>query len=165
MTSIAQFVPVRSPQPHSVLVRPTLPAVRPTPARRSEDRQFDLMLDSFEHHGGIRSGNHIALMMRRRSAQPVSELARAIVERRVVCLRQGSELLVPLFQFDPQSMQLLPEASAVIAALAPAFDDWEVAFWFVQPNRRLDELAPIDVLRSDPQAVLEAAREDSRRVH
>ncbi len=44
--------------------------------------------------------------------------------------------------------------------LAGAFDAWDLCCWLAAPNSSLDDRAPLDVLESDPGAVLQAARVD-----
>ena len=70
------------------------------------------------------------------------------------------ERLLPLFQFETPDMSVHAGASQVIRELVDAFDDWEVALWFAQPNSWLHDEVPADLVRCDPAAVLRAARTD-----
>jgi hypothetical protein len=57
-------------------------------------------------------------------------------------------------------MSIRPEAAAVLAELAGTFDDWELASWLAEPNAWLQGRTPVDALRAEPRAVLDAARAD-----
>ena len=99
-------------------------------------------------------------MLRKRTSQPISMLARWIVERRVVSFGLRGEYLVPMFQFEGTYMAVRRSVSAVLAELKGVFDDWDLATWFVLPNDWLGGHAPVHVLPIDPHAVLQAARAD-----
>jgi hypothetical protein len=99
-------------------------------------------------------------MLRQRTSQPISMLARWIVERRVVSFGLRGEYLVPMFQFEGAYMAVRRSVSAVLAELKGVFDDWDLAIWFASPNDWLGEHAPLHVLPIDPHAVLQAARAD-----
>jgi hypothetical protein len=122
--------------------------------------QHIMMVDAYRRTGGLLSGAEIALLLRRHSTQPLSLLARWIVTRRVVSYVWRSEILVPLFQFDPDDMSLRRETGQVVDELADAFDDWELAAWFARPNSWLQDAAPVELIDVDQPAVLQAARAD-----
>jgi len=64
-----------------------------------------------------------------------------------------------MFQFSPD-LGLKPGLKAVLAELVSEYDGRRLAEWFVEPNGWLDEARPIDVLDSNPEEVLQAARAD-----
>lgn len=130
------------------------------PANRIEDRQFLSMTQAFGRAGGLTSGDAVARLLRKRSDQPISMLARWIVERTIVSVEWQSQLLIPLFQFDQRDMSLRPCVAQVVQELRSVFDDWELALWFTQPNIWLRDAAPVDVVQRETAAVLEAARTD-----
>lgn len=57
-------------------------------------------------------------------------------------------------------MSLRAEAAAVLAELSDAFDDWDAALWFAQPNSWLQGCAPVDLITLDPSSVYQAAWAD-----
>jgi hypothetical protein len=129
-----------------------------TPLRRIEDRQFAMMEVAYRRHGGLASGDDVARLLRRRTSQPLSILARWIVDRQIVNFRWQSRLLVPLFQFAAEGMNLRPLVLQVIDELAPTMDDWMLAYWFAEPDAQLGDRCPLDLLDSDPLALCGAAR-------
>ena len=132
----------------------------PGRVHRLEDRQFALMQQAFAQSGGIHDGDRVGRIMRAHWDQPVSALARWIVDRRIVSFNHHGATWIPTFQFDLDSMDLDPSAARVIDELVPAFDDWDLALWFASPNDALEGAAPVSVLAMDPDAVLIAARID-----
>jgi hypothetical protein len=128
--------------------------------RRIEEQRLDDLVKSYRRGGGLIEANALALRLRERSDQPISRLARWIVGRDVVVVAGHGVLLVPLFQFDTATGEVLAVVRRVLDELNGAFDDREVAHWFVQPNCWIDDHWPLDLLESDPAAVVEAARAD-----
>jgi hypothetical protein len=111
-------------------------------------------------HGGILCVDQVASLMRAGEAQPVSRLARWIVEGSVVHFEWHSRVFLPMFQFEVPGLSLRPEAVAVMAELKDVFDDLGLALWFARSNSLLDGDAPIDRMADDAAAVVQAARAD-----
>jgi len=128
--------------------------------RRLEDRQFPEMGRAFEGQGGWVGGDEMARRMRRHWEQPISVLARWIVERRIVNIAWHSQILIPAFQFSSDDMRIRPVVSAALAELRDVFDDWEIAMWFAQPNAWLHEQRPTDLAARGDVIVIGAARTD-----
>lgn len=135
---------------------PPMPTARPTLA----DLGYLAMVQQYRASGGLATGNEVVGLMRGVFDQPVSVLARWIVQREVVCFAWKSEHLLPMFQFELRSMSLLPHLQAILSELVPVFDEWELALWLAQPNSWLQGAAPMDLIGPDSSAVLGAARAD-----
>ena len=84
----------------------------------------------------------------------------ALLTRAGVNFERQSQTLVPLFQFDLSDMSLRPSVTAILRELTDVFDDLALALWFAEPNAWLADSSPVDVLTSDPDSVLAAARAD-----
>ena len=160
------FIPEGSDREPS-LARVTTPllhelirAVDATPSRRIEDRQYGEMQRAYGRSGGLAAGDDVARRLRRRVDQPLSTVARWIVERRIVSFDWQSQILVPLFQFDLNDMSLRSEVAGVVNELNHVFDSWELAVWFAQPNAWIDGACPVDTIFHEPIEVLQAARAD-----
>jgi len=140
---------------------PTLSLRPPASAWPADaDARASEFMHAFSRTGVLVSGEDMTLLLRRRTSQPISMLARWIVERRVVSFAWRGEYLVPMFQFEGVYMTVRRSVSAVLAELNGAFDDWDLATWFALPNSWLHDEAPVDVLPCDPHSVLQAARAD-----
>ena len=129
-------------------------------ADRVEDRQLAAMSCGFQRHGGVATADEVVRLMRRRSDQPISTLARWIVDRSIVHFAWQGATLLPLFQFDRDRMLPDPIVISVVRELRDAFDDWEIALWFVTPNAGTNGVAPVAAFESNPSAALAAARTD-----
>jgi len=132
----------------------------PDAFRRLEDRQFLDMSRAFAAHGGWVSGDEMARRMRRHWDQPISVLARWIVKRQIVNIVSHAQILIPVFQFSADDLQIRLVVRAALAELKGVFDDWEIAAWFAQPNVWLGEQRPLDLVAGNHVAVIEAARAD-----
>lgn len=142
------------------MYRSTVKRPAPTLQHRLEDRQLLVMQQAFRPTGGMVSGDEMARLLRRRSEQPISMLARWIVAREAVNFEWQSQTLVPLFQFDLSDMSLRSSVTGILLELTDVFDDLAMALWFAEPNAWLADLPPVEVLTSDPASVLDAARAD-----
>ena len=118
------------------------------------------LLDAFSDIGGVVNGDALASLLRGCTEQPISLLARWIVQREVISFSWHSQTLLPLFQFDLEALQVRPGVPQVIAELRQAFDDVELADWFARPNSWLQGGTPARRFQSDLPAVLQAARAD-----
>jgi hypothetical protein len=110
--------------------------------------------------GGIVSGDCFSQLLRHGQDQPISTLARWIVNRDVVSFEVHGQIWLPMFQFDPSDLHVRPGVKKVIDELRGVFDDWELAEWFAHPNSSLAGQTPASEVVCNEQAVLEAARVD-----
>lgn len=118
------------------------------------------LVNVYKRHGGVLSGDELVRTMRDHQAQPMSLLARRIVERRMVCFACHSQTYIPSFQFASKPVELLSGVQAVLLELVPALDDYALAHWFAMPNCWLQFKVPAVLVARDPLAVLQAARAD-----
>jgi hypothetical protein len=121
---------------------------------------FSTMAVAYWRTGGLMTSDELLCLVRQHADQPISRLARWIVTRQVVSFTWQSHTLLPMFQFDPADMALRAGPREVTLELAGAFDSWDLASWFAQPNAWLQGEAPVDVIARDQPSVLRAARAD-----
>jgi hypothetical protein len=120
--------------------------------------QFDCMCNAFAHHGGLVQADDIVRSMRGRIEQPISALARQMVSREVITVEWRSKMLVPMFQFDENSMDPTSACREIFTELSDVMDDWTIALWFATCNPLLDGMPPVDVLTPCWNKALQAAR-------
>jgi hypothetical protein len=138
--------------------RPGLPA--PGWHERQMNEEFVAMTRAFGQTGGISHGDDIARRLSEYAAQPISIVARWIVNREALAFAWNRQTLLPLFQFDPSSMTLRPGVSVILRELSDVFDSWGCALWFVQSNAWLADQLPVDLMETSAREVLDAARVD-----
>ena len=117
-------------------------------------------LDAYLRSGGLASGDQVIAMLRRHTSQPLSMLARWIVERRVLSFCLNGDHVMPMFQFNRVDMRVHFGIWEILAEFDGVFDNRECATWFAVGNSWLASEAPMEVIVRDPQAVLQAARAD-----
>jgi hypothetical protein len=115
---------------------------------------------AYDASGGVIDCDTLSTRLRDASTQPISILARWIVERRVVSFNWRGRTLLPAFQFDLGQLSPRAEMREVIAELPEEFDEGDLADWFARDNVWLAGRAPAAALASDLPAVLHAARAD-----
>lgn len=124
------------------------------------DGWFVDMLDAYRGSGGLVRADEIVALFDLRGGPGVAALGRWMAEGRIIGFAWASDTWLPLFQFDRADMRPKGGLQRPLAELAPVCDAWELADWFARPNAWLAERAPVGLLDSHPDAVLQAARAD-----
>ena len=148
-TAQASFDCIGRWRPRARQLRSDEPRSRPCPLR-----------STFDRFGGMVTDEQLVGWLRDHSPQPVSRLARAIVDRSVVSFECSGQRWLPLFQFDMGTLCVRREVSLVVAELRETLDDAALVSWFAEQNAWLGEAAPVEALDTQPHAVLNAARAD-----
>jgi hypothetical protein len=123
-----------------------------------EDTRAGRLSSAYRCLGGVLNADDLASAMRRSFDQPVSVLARSIVERRLVFFPVGTNFNVPCFQFEMDGWKVIPGVKLALSELLDVFDDTALAEWFVQPNCWIQYRVPCLLARVDANAVRDAAR-------
>jgi len=81
-------------------------------------------------------------------------------ERRIFGVRHHDAVYYPGFQFgeDGRPLAAVRDVLKVLSPQGPT--DWEIALWFTATASSLGDRRPVDLLREDPDAVVEAARRE-----
>jgi hypothetical protein len=147
--------------PFEGTLKPPVVPVRKELVRASgECVWLEALCNAFRSQGGLADEDEMLVMLSAQTSQPISRLARWIVDRSVVCFQSCGRAHVPLFQFDLDTLTLRPAVGAVMSELVDVFDDRELAEWFVTPSCWLDGATPVECLTSSETRVLAAARTD-----
>ena len=122
------------------------------------DDQFVSMLNAYRGSGGLARDKELLSSSRRICGFDAHMLATWMAEREVIGFYWQSRTWLPLFQFNLPDMTRAPALGQVLAELIPVYSPWELANWFSQPNPWLADCVPAEALKSEPLAVLQAAR-------
>jgi len=117
-------------------------------------------LADYSAYGGVANGNEVAERLRVTVRQPLSVLARWIVDRHVITFTCRARPMLPLFQFDFDQGCVRDGAAAALSELTAVMSDDEVARWFSLPNTWLNGAVPAQKLLIDVPGVVAAARAD-----
>jgi len=140
---------------------PTLASNQPcTRGGRRQDHEFATMSRMFDAHGSMLTAEELVQSLRTNVAQPLSIVARWIARRGAVHFTWRSRTWFPCFQFARNPMSILPAVSVIILELRDAYDDLELALWFVRRNEWLDHASPVEAIQCDAAAAVRAARID-----
>ena len=121
---------------------------------------FVALLSAYRPSGGVVRADDLSRHVRSDEPGHLTNLARKLVSGSILSFSWRQTLWVPLFQFLPDSSTIRPGVTRIMDELAGAFDTWEIAVWFVQPNSWLKGQRPLDVLDRLGAEVLQAARAD-----
>ena len=121
---------------------------------------FVALLSAYRSTGGTVRGDDLSRHVRSDAPGHLTNLARKLVSGAILSFSWRQTLWVPLFQFEDDGSEVKPAVTRILGELAGAFDSWEIAMWFVQPNSSLNEQRPVDLLDSHRVDVLQAARVD-----
>ncbi len=118
------------------------------------------LIQRYRQLGAVLTCDDMIGAMREYLDQPISRLARKIVERRIVSIPWKSRTYLPAFQFEQASCDVLQTVEVILEELTPAFDDYALADWFATSNGWLHCRIPSSLVAKEPGAVLQAARAD-----
>jgi hypothetical protein len=133
----------------------------PTPATVLQARRNAAARTALvEEFGALRS-HEVADLAESRASNRAALANRWRASNRVVAVPVGDELLYPGFQFTNEG-KAHPAVGAALEALRsdPHTTDWQAALWFASPTSWLEGRRPVDLLDSDPDAVIDAARRE-----
>lgn len=119
------------------------------------ERSFLALELAFSGTGGLLSEPQFLQRLQMFCDQPISKFARWIVDR---LFHVASPDFVPSFQFVALVPRIRPQVQTLVAELRALLGDWELAVWVAIPNVWLADPAPVDVLGTDIDGVLRAAR-------
>ena len=114
--------------------------------------------EGYRSSGGLVMASDALSMLRCVSDQPLSLLARWIVDRQVIHFVWRAQTFMPLGQFDMHTMQVRETWCKAMRCLPTEMDEWDAAWWFAEPNAMLDGSAPADALRDNAERVEQVAR-------
>ncbi len=131
----------------------------------TDEARVGALLTAYMPIGGVWSGHELVSEIRPCRSQPISIVARWLVDRRIVNVTWRAETWIPRFQFDRSPCEVgvggpLLGVQRCIADLCGFLDDLEVAEWFARPNSWLQYRRPSLLVAEDAEAVVQAARAD-----
>ena len=123
-------------------------------------RGFAAMLLAFKTTGGALRSDDLSRLLEQHKKGAQVGLAKLIASREICSFEWHCKCWVPMFQFEPGDLSVLPGPRQVISELAGIRQDWALATWFVQPNAALSGRLPVNLMQSNLDDVLAAARSD-----
>lgn len=103
------------------------------------------------------TSSQVAELAHSRAANRHALASRWRQEGRLISIGWQGQELYPAFQFGPDARPL-PAIAQVKEAFPPHASGWEQALWWTAPNSWLSGRRPLDLLKSDPNRVVQAAR-------
>ena len=141
-------------------VQATLPRFKRHVAVNSKDVVFVSMLPAFRATGGLATGDEVGAKLERLQHDGMSKLARSVAAGELICFDWHNSIWLPMFQFDPQTLEMTAVVHQIFCELSGSMDGWEVTQWFARPHAALGNAMPIERLDISLEALLNAARLD-----
>ena len=85
------------------------------------------LVDAYQKAGGAFTSDEFIRLLRKHFGQPLSMLARRIVARELLTFSWRGETFIPMFQLEPVTRSTRSDVLVLLAELAPALDEEEVA--------------------------------------
>jgi hypothetical protein len=142
------------------VMTPDIPVASPAvvlQARRNAEARAALLLEF-----GALTASQVAELSGSEAKNRSALAGRWRREGRLVAVEHHGTLYYPAFQFDEDGKPR-PVVESVLGHLDdPRMTSWQQALWFTTANGWLDARRPVDLLESEPEAVVAAARETFR---
>jgi hypothetical protein len=132
---------------------PTPPSI--LQARRNAEAREALIAEF-----GLLSSTDVAARAGSQAKNKASLANRWKQEGKIFAVPHQGVVFFPAFQFDEEGQPLRAVAS-ILATVGRQSEGWELALWFLASNGWLDGRRPVDLLKSEPQGVAEAAQREA----
>lgn len=159
---LAPKEPSDAVQPYSMqkLIEAMLPATVPTPPAVLQARRNALAREKLFHEFGALTSVEVADLAGSRASNKAALANRWKQEGRISSVLHNGGAYYPAFQFDADGRPL-PVIAEVIRILGREVSDWELALWYMAANGWLGGRRPVDLLASEPDAVVKAAEREA----
>jgi len=141
-------------------VASTLPRFKRHVAVDSRDVVFVSMLPAFRATGGLATGDELGVKLDRLQHAGMSNLARKVAGGELICFDWHNSLWLPMFQFNPQTLEMDAMVHQIFCEISGIMDGWEITQWFARPHAALGGAMPVERLNGSVEALLNAARSD-----
>lgn len=118
------------------------------------------LLAAFRASGGTARADDLERLLEYRRSADGAHLSELVAGGGVFGFQWRHCLWIPMFQFDLADLSIRSGPQAVLRELSGDFDGWTRAAWFARPTAWLQGRRPVDLLASNLNAVLGAARAD-----
>jgi len=121
-------------------------------------RGFIGLLEAFRNTGGTVPADVVCRLLEESRLENAVSLAKRVYTGEVFGFEWRGRFWIPMFQFDADDFSLRPCVRQVRENLPPLWSGWAVAAWFAAANSGLHGRCPADLINSQLDAVLRAAR-------
>lgn len=107
------------------------------------------------------TASEVADLAQLSASNPSSQPSKWKREKRIFAITHNGTDYFPMYGLDEmRGYRPLSQLKDVIKVLGSSKDSWQMAYWFMSNNSWLASKRPQDLLGSDPDRVIEAAREE-----
>ncbi|HSS51246.1 MAG TPA: hypothetical protein VLX28_20075 [Thermoanaerobaculia bacterium] len=132
----------------------------PTPSAVLQARRNAEAREKLIREFGVLSSSDVASLAGSKAKNKAALANRWKQEGRIFSVPLRGAEYFPAYQFDEKG-QPLPVIGRVLATLGGESREWELALWFTSANGWVDGRCPVDLLRSEPEEVAQAAEREA----
>lgn len=130
------------------------------PPTEPDKAEFLRLIKAFFASGGTSRYAEMERLLNEHHPDGDANLNTWIASGKVLAFAWRQSIWIPMFQFDLDHLSPKPLVHQIRLELDPDLMGWQQARWFAQRNPRLQGHRPVDLLDTQAQSLLEAARAD-----
>jgi hypothetical protein len=157
---LPQLIQERQEETLKKMVNVLLTDVTPSKAAREQARMLIEAKTAILNSGDFLPATEVAKLAGFSSTNLSVQPNKWKRHREIFAIQHGREDYLPLYGLDPADHRPRKEMAEILNIFGDAKDGWGLAFWFAGLNSFLDDERPQDVLATDPERVVAAAKDE-----
>lgn len=157
---LPQLIQERQEDTLKKVVNVFLTDVTPSRAAREQARMLIKAKTAILHSGDFLPATEVAQVAGFSASNLSVQPSKWKRNREIFAIQHGREDYLPLYGLNPEDHRPRKEMTEILKIFGDAKDGWSLAFWFAALNSFLDDERPQDVLATDPERVIAAAKDE-----
>ncbi len=157
---LPQLIQERQEDTLKKVVNGFLTDVTPSRAAREQARMLIKANTAILHSGDFLPATEVAQVAGFSASNLSVQPSKWKRNREIFAIQHGREDYLPLYGLNPEDHRPRKEMTEILKIFGDAKDGWSLAFWFAALNSFLDDERPQDVLATDPERVIAAAKDE-----
>jgi len=163
---VAEFLPqlieTRQQEAFKKIIESFMPSVSPSAAVRAQIQMLVAARASILQSGDFISPKEVTQLANYSASNPSVYPNKWKQSGKIFAIQSEGNDYFPFYALNPQNRyQPRPQIAEVLRVFGNTRDSWAIALWFASLNSFLDDERPQDVLATDPDRVVEAAKDES----
>lgn len=163
--NVAQLVPVLIEEQQSEalrsIVEALMPKIVPTPNALKEAEMLARARAAVLKSGDWMTASEIASIAGFSTSNPSAQPSKWKREKSIFTISHNGSDYFPSYGLNPATgYRPVKALSTIIQILDEQKDGWGLAYWFMSPNSFLGGKRPQDLLRTSPERVIDAAKDE-----
>ena len=157
---LPQLIQERQEETLKKVVNVLLSDVTPSKAAREQARMLIEAKTSILNSGDFLPATEVAKLAGFSASNLSVQPNKWKRNREIFAIQHGREDYLPLYGLDPGDHRPRKEMAEILNIFGDSKDGWSLSFWFAGLNSFLDDERPQDMLATDPERVISAAKDE-----